>query len=140
MPMKGRLGSFWNHVFARFAALFEHRVKIEGMLLKPNIVPSGKECPEQAKVADAKLQCFHRIAPAAALGVVFLSGVLGDVEATRFSMQSTKREARHRNTVFLLAGRCNRPHSRLGKASHRRSPLHKSSPPPCQTQWCGPVW
>ena len=35
-----------------FHALYEHRVSLEGMLLKPNMVLSGKDCPQQASVQE----------------------------------------------------------------------------------------
>ncbi len=35
-----------------FNALAAHRVLLEGMLLKPNMVLSGKECPQQASVQE----------------------------------------------------------------------------------------
>jgi fructose-bisphosphate aldolase class I len=60
-----------------FAALDEHRVALEGMLLKPNMVLPGKGCLRQAstqEVARATLRCFRRMVPAAVPGVVFLSG------------------------------------------------------------------
>ena len=60
-----------------FSELQEHRVVLEGILLKPNMVLSGKECPEQAsvaQVAETTVRCFRRIVPAAVPGVVFLSG------------------------------------------------------------------
>ncbi len=69
-----------------FAALSEHRVALEEMLLKPNMVVSGKDCPQHAgpaEVADATLRCFRRFVPAAVPGIVFLSGGQDDVEATR---------------------------------------------------------
>ena len=68
-----------------FDALAEHRVRLEGMLLKPNMVLSGKECPQQASVAEASeatLRCLKRTVPAAVPGVVFLSGGQSDVRAT----------------------------------------------------------
>ncbi len=68
-----------------FAALTQQRVLLEGMLLKPNMVISGKQCPEQASVedvADATVRCFLRNVPAAVPGVVFLSGGQSDVDAT----------------------------------------------------------
>ena len=68
-----------------FDALAEHRVRFEAMLLKPNMVLSGKECPQQASVADAAeatLRCLKRTVPAAVPGVVFLSGGQSDVRAT----------------------------------------------------------
>ena len=47
------------------------------MLLKPNMVISGKECARQAsveEVATATLRCLRRHVPAAVPGIVFLSG------------------------------------------------------------------
>jgi fructose-bisphosphate aldolase class I len=71
---------------AVFAALFEQGVLLEGMLLKPNMVLSGKDCPRQPpvlEVAAATLRCLRRHVPAAVPGVVFLSGGQNDVLATR---------------------------------------------------------
>jgi fructose-bisphosphate aldolase class I len=68
-----------------FDALAEHRVRLEAMLLKPNMVLSGKECPQQASVseaAEATLSCMRRTVPAAVPGLVFLSGGQSDVRAT----------------------------------------------------------
>ena len=62
---------------AVFHALFEHGVTLEEMLLKPNMVISGKECTRQAsveEVAAATLGCLRRHVPAAVPGIVFLSG------------------------------------------------------------------
>jgi fructose-bisphosphate aldolase class I len=60
-----------------YTHLFEHRVVLEGTLLKPNMVLSGKECPRQAgveEVAEATLRCLLRTVPSAVPGIVFLSG------------------------------------------------------------------
>jgi len=68
-----------------FNALAEHRVLLEGMLLKPNMVLSGKECPQQAsveEVAEATVRCMKRVVPAAVPGLVFLSGGQTDQQAT----------------------------------------------------------
>jgi len=62
---------------AVFSELARHRVGIEGMLLKPNMVLSGKECPKQAgadEVAAATVRCLRRFVPAGVPGIVFLSG------------------------------------------------------------------
>ena len=70
---------------ALFAALSEQRVVLEGTLLKPNMVLSGKDCKVQAsvdEVADATLACFRATVPAAVPGIVFLSGGQSDEEAT----------------------------------------------------------
>ena len=68
-----------------FVALFEQRVSLEGMLLKPNMVIPGKDCAVQAdpeEVAAATLQVFRRVVPAAVPGVVFLSGGQSEEEAS----------------------------------------------------------
>ena len=62
---------------AVFEALDEQGVALEAMLLKPNMVVSGDECAEDASVAEvaaATLRCLRRCVPAAAPGIVFLSG------------------------------------------------------------------
>jgi fructose-bisphosphate aldolase, class I len=68
-----------------FHALAEHHVTLEAMLLKPNMVLSGKDCPQQAsvpEVAEATLRCMKRVVPAAVPGLVFLSGGQSDLQAT----------------------------------------------------------
>ena len=62
---------------AVFAEIQSQRVALEHMLLKPNMVVSGKQCPVQAsvdEVAEATIRCFRRVVPAAVPGIVFLSG------------------------------------------------------------------
>jgi fructose-bisphosphate aldolase class I len=68
-----------------FDQLHEHRVELSGMLLKPNMVISGKEAPRQAgveEVARATVECLVRTVPAAVPGIVFLSGGQSDKQAT----------------------------------------------------------
>ncbi len=68
-----------------FAELAVQEVLLEGMLLKPNMVLSGKDCPEQAsveEVAQRTLRCLKRTVPAAVPGMVFLSGGQSDEAAT----------------------------------------------------------
>ena len=70
---------------AVFNELFSQRVVYERMLLKPNMVVSGKECPTQAgpeEVAEKTIRCFKSVVPAAVPGVVFLSGGQSDEQAT----------------------------------------------------------
>jgi fructose-bisphosphate aldolase class I len=62
---------------AVFAALADQDVMLEGMVLKPNMVISGKKCETQAgvqEVAEATLRCLRRTVPAAVPGIAFLSG------------------------------------------------------------------
>ncbi|MGE4158496.1 MAG: class I fructose-bisphosphate aldolase [Planctomycetota bacterium] len=68
-----------------FSALRIHGVALEGILLKPGMVISGKECPKQAsskEVAEATLRTFRRHVPGAVPGIVFLSGGQSSVTAT----------------------------------------------------------
>ncbi|HJS49043.1 MAG TPA: class I fructose-bisphosphate aldolase [Gaiellaceae bacterium] len=68
-----------------FDALYDLAVDLEGTLLKPNMVISGKGCPEQAsseRIAQATIDCFRGVVPAAVPGIVFLSGGQSEVEAT----------------------------------------------------------
>ena len=68
-----------------FAALYEARVFLEGIVLKPNMVIAGKKNPRQAspeQVAEATLRVLRRSVPIAVPGIAFLSGGQGDVEAT----------------------------------------------------------
>jgi fructose-bisphosphate aldolase class I len=68
-----------------FAELDRQGVALEGMLLKPNMVISGKQCPTQAtseQVAELTIDCFLRHVPAMVPGIVFLSGGQSEVEAT----------------------------------------------------------
>ncbi len=70
---------------AVFTELRDQRVQYEGMLLKPNMVLSGYECPTQAgvdDVAEETLRCFRRHVPAGVPGIVFLSGGQSDELAT----------------------------------------------------------
>jgi fructose-bisphosphate aldolase class I len=70
---------------AVFAALNDHRVILEGMLLKTGMVLPGKSQAQQADfeaVAAATLRALHRAVPPAVPGVVFLSGGQTDLAAT----------------------------------------------------------
>jgi fructose-bisphosphate aldolase class I len=69
-----------------FDALFEHRIELECMVLKPNMVISGKKAPNRAKpeqVAEATVRCLKRHVPPAVAGIAFLSGGQSPTEATQ---------------------------------------------------------
>ena len=71
-----------TEVFHQLAA---HRVHLEGMVLKPNMVISGKKCPQRAsaeQVAATTVRCLKRRVPSAVPGIAFLSGGQAPVEAT----------------------------------------------------------
>ncbi|MDB5109587.1 MAG: fda, partial [Mucilaginibacter sp.] len=60
-----------------FSHLHHQRVNLRGLILKPNMVIAGKDCPQQAtvdEVADATVNCLMETVPAAVPGIAFLSG------------------------------------------------------------------
>ena len=68
-----------------FSTLMRHRVHLEGMILKPSMVVSGKDNPRQAgveEVAERTIRCLKRTVPAAVPGIAFLSGGQSAVSAT----------------------------------------------------------
>ncbi|HEX5535092.1 MAG TPA: class I fructose-bisphosphate aldolase [Actinomycetales bacterium] len=70
---------------AVFDALFQHGVRLEAMVLKPNMVISGMDAADRAapqEVAEATLQCLLRHVPPAVPGIAFLSGGQSEAEAT----------------------------------------------------------
>tara|TARA_R110002110_G_scaffold167482_1_gene368481 strand:- start:29900 stop:30925 length:1026 start_codon:yes stop_codon:yes gene_type:complete len=70
---------------AVFHALHLQGVALEYMLLKPNMVEPGHDCPEPAspqQVAQATLICLRRTVPAAVPGINFLSGGQSETTAT----------------------------------------------------------
>jgi fructose-bisphosphate aldolase, class I len=70
---------------AVFDELYRQRIVLEGMILKPNMVISGKKCAKQADrkaVAAATLRTLKRHVPAAVPGIAFLSGGQSDEDAT----------------------------------------------------------
>ncbi|HXY77103.1 MAG TPA: class I fructose-bisphosphate aldolase [Steroidobacteraceae bacterium] len=68
-----------------FRELEGHRVLLEGMVLKPNMVISGKKAANRAPpqtVAEATLRVLRRHVPPAVPGIAFLSGGQSEAEAT----------------------------------------------------------
>ena len=70
---------------ALFHELYLARVKLEGMVLKPNMVVPGKKSAKQAsvdEVAEKTLRVLKECVPAAVPGIAFLSGGQSDLDAT----------------------------------------------------------
>ena len=68
-----------------FQELYYADVKLEGMILKPNMIVPGKKCPKQnsvEEVARRTINVLKRCVPGAVPGIAFLSGGQSDVEAT----------------------------------------------------------
>ena len=83
---------------AVFSQLYTQRVKLEGMILKPNMVLPGLSCPEQEtvdEVADATVTCLLRTVPAAVPGIAFLSGGQpGELASARLSAMNARWKSR----------------------------------------------
>jgi fructose-bisphosphate aldolase, class I len=68
-----------------FEQLYDQRVALEGMVLKPNMVVAGKKCgqrPTVEEVAEKTLRVLKACVPAAVPGIAFLSGGQSDGDAT----------------------------------------------------------
>jgi fructose-bisphosphate aldolase, class I len=68
-----------------FEQLYDQRVALEGMVLKPNMVISGNKAKNRAgveEVAEKTVKVLKARVPAAVPGIAFLSGGQSDEEAT----------------------------------------------------------
>jgi len=68
-----------------FEQLYYQKVALEGMVLKPNMVISGKKAKRQAgveEVAERTVKVLKACVPATVPGIAFLSGGQSDEEAT----------------------------------------------------------
>jgi fructose-bisphosphate aldolase class I len=68
-----------------FAELFEQRVALEGIVLKPNMVVCGKGCSKGASVEDVAVRTIAALkatVPSAVPGIAYLSGGQSDEQAT----------------------------------------------------------
>ena len=70
---------------AQFEELYQQRVALEGIVLKPNMAISGKKASKRAgiqEVAEKTVKLLKRTVPGAVPGIAFLSGGQSDEEAT----------------------------------------------------------
>jgi len=68
-----------------FRELYFAGVKLEGMVLKPNMVIAGQKCAKQAsaaEVAEKTVKVLKACVPSAVPGIAFLSGGQSDQAAT----------------------------------------------------------
>ncbi len=68
-----------------FEELFAQRVPLEGIVLKPNMIVSGKKCATQAsvqQVAERTIAVLKATVPSAVPGIAYLSGGQSDEQAT----------------------------------------------------------
>ncbi|KIA86017.1 class I fructose-bisphosphate aldolase [Kaistella jeonii] len=76
---------------ALFYELYQFKIDLEGIILKPNMVIAGKDCPIQNsidEVAEATVNCLRASVPASVPAIAFLSGG-----------QSPKVAAEHLNAI-----------------------------------------
>lgn len=69
-----------------YTELYEQGVKLEGTILKPNMVVPGKLCPKQAsteEIAERTIKVLKDTVPSSVPGIAFLSGGQDNEEATR---------------------------------------------------------
>jgi fructose-bisphosphate aldolase class I len=86
-----------------FAEIYEQRVALDGMLLKPNMVVPGKGSARKAsveEVADATVRVLREAVPAAVPGIVFLSGGQSERESTA---HLNAMNARHKGLPWQLS-------------------------------------
>ncbi len=88
-----------------YVQLRHQKVVLEGTLLKPNMILSGKSASNRASPADVAhmtVHCFMHTVPAAVPGIVFLSGGQGDDEATQ-NMQAIAAEGMKQGAPWQLS-------------------------------------
>lgn len=73
--------------------LVKFGVLLEGILLKPNMITPGFDCPSKAtpaQVAWMTVRTLSRAVSAAVPGIMFLSGGSGELDATLFLNEINK--------------------------------------------------
>ncbi len=68
-----------------FEELKNHNIQLDGIVLKPSMVISGKDCPIQAgtpEIAKRTVETLEKYVPASVPGIAFLSGGQTEIQAT----------------------------------------------------------
>jgi len=92
----------WDKVFEE---LKRYRVDLEGILLKTNMVISGKEADRKAsseEIAKATVESFKKHVPEEVPGIVFLSGGQSPEEAT-INLNEINKEAKRVGVPWELS-------------------------------------
>jgi fructose-bisphosphate aldolase class I len=92
-----------------FRELYSQRVKLGEIILKPNMILPGLDCPHQEtveEIADATVACLLRSVPAAVAGIVFLSGgQAGELASARLNEMNVRYKSRPPWQVSFSFGR-----------------------------------
>ena len=103
-----------------FRELYDARVALEGIVLKPNMVIAGQKCPKQAsaqQVAELTVKCLKATVPSAVPGIAFLSGGQSDEQATEnLSLINQSRRSALEGHLLLRARAAGRRARRPGAA------------------------
>lgn len=86
-----------------FQELKKHNVNLEGVILKPSMVISGKECQKQAskeEIAEKTIKTLKNSIPDEVQGVAFLSGGQAELQATENLNEMNKGEGTPWNLTF----------------------------------------
>ena len=98
---------------AVFGALRTQGVMLEGIVLKPNMVLPGLDCPQQATVedvADATVHCLLNAVPASVAGIAFLSGgQRGELASARLNAMNSRGSQHPWPLVFSFARAIQQP-------------------------------
>ena len=102
-----------------FQELYYAGVKLEGTILKPNMVVSGKKCAKQAsreEVAEKTLIVLKRCVPSAVPGIAFLSGGQSEQGCNRASQPMNALAPCPGSSPSPMAAPCRPRRSRPGAA------------------------
>jgi fructose-bisphosphate aldolase class I len=90
-----------------FEHLYRQGVVLEGMILKPNMVLPGLDCPQQESVdvvAEVTVQTLLRVVPAAVPGIAFLSGgQSGELASARLNQMNILAKTLRHKLPWTLA-------------------------------------
>ena len=107
-----------------FRELYDARVALEGIVLKPNMVIAGQKCPKQAsaqQVAELTVKCLKATVPSAVPGIAFLSGGQSDEQATEnLSLINQSRRSALEGHLLLRARAAGRRVEGLGRQERER--------------------
>ncbi|MEZ6023993.1 MAG: class I fructose-bisphosphate aldolase [Hyphomonadaceae bacterium] len=105
-----------------FQQLYYLNVKLEGIVLKPNMIVPGKKAAKQAsvdEVAEQTIKCLKACVPSAVPGIAYLSGGQSDVGATAHLNRMNQIGGFPWKMTFSSAARCKRRRKRRGRASRK---------------------
>jgi len=85
-----------------FEELNNHKVRLDGIVLKPSMVIAGQDCPDQAStedIADRTVAVLRECVPSDVPGIAFLSGGQTQLQATE---NLNTMNARHKDLPWRL--------------------------------------